>query len=580
MQNPSLNMFGIAISLLGGLAIFLFGMEHMTDALKVVAGSRMKSLLGRLTTNRFKGVLAGALVTGAVQSSSVTTVLLVGFVSAGLMTLQQSIGVIMGAEIGTTVTAQIIAFKVTRFAMVAVIVGFAVQFLAKREEVKHYGLMILGFGLVFFGMNLMSEATEPLRSYQPFIDLMRSMDRPLLAILMSASFTAVVQSSSATTGVIIVLASQGFLTLEAGIALVFGANIGTCVTALLAAIGKPREAVRTALVHVSFNVAGVVLWFAFIPVLADWVTLLSPSAEGLTGVARVAAETPRQIANAHTTFNVANTFIFIWFTPLIARWVTFLVPDRAVTVVDGPKPRFLDDLLLDAPALALDRVRMEIGRIADRVVEMVQRTPPAILQSSARELQSIAKMDEDVDALHSEVISYLGRLSHNDMNPKESARLHAYLSIANNFEAMADIVETNVVEVGKQAVAQEVRMSQETEAMFRELYLKVLWSVERVAQAVYAEDADSAIDVMEAKEAVGRLAERLETHLASRLAADAPGRLETFRVESSLIESLKRIYYFAKRIAKAVAANQMASIGERDSARDPTRDSARDPALA
>ena len=557
METTSLNMFGIAISLLGGLAIFLFGMEHMTDALKVVAGSRMKNLLARLTTNRFKGVLAGALVTGAIQSSSVTTVLLVGFVSAGLMTLQQSIGVIMGAEIGTTVTAQIIAFKVTRFALVAVILGFSVQFLAKREEVKHYGLMMLGFGLVFFGMNLMSEATEPLRSYQPFIDLMRSMDRPLLAILMSASFTALVQSSSATTGVIIVLASQGFLTLEAGIALVFGANIGTCVTALLAAIGKPREAVRTALVHVSFNVAGVVLWFAFIPALADWVTLVSPAADHLAGTARAAAEMPRQIANAHTTFNLANTFVFIWFTPLIAWWVKLLVPDRDEKVADGARPRFLDDLLLDAPALALDRVRMEIGRIADRVVEMVQRTPPAVLHTSHAELRSIAHMDEDVDSLHAAVISYLGRLSQFDMNPKESGRLNGYLSIANNFEAMADVVETNVVDVGEKAVAREVQMSHETEELFKALYQKVLWSVERVAQAVHAEDANSAMDVIQAKESVAQLAERLETHLARRLAADAPGRLDTFRLESTLIESLKRIYYFAKRIAKEVIATEV-----------------------
>lgn len=400
MEDQAFSVFTITVGLLGGLAIFLYGMEHLTDALKVVAGSRMRNLLARLTTNRVKAVAAGSIVTATIQSSSVTTVLLVGFVSAGLMSLEQSIGVIMGAEIGTTITAQIIAFKITKFALVAVIVGFLMNFASKKETTKQYGLMILGLGLVFYGMTMMGDATSPLRTYEPFIGLMRSMDRPLLAVLLSASFTALVQSSSATTGVIIVLASQGLISLPAGIALVLGANIGTSVTAVLASIGKPRDAVRTALIHVSFNVAGVLLWFNFIPMLAAWVTYISPTAEGLVGVAKAAAETPRQIANAHTTFNVANTLIFIWFTPLFARWVRFLVPDRPETVANGTRPRFLDDSVLGSPALALDRVRLEIGRISDRVVEIVQRAPPAIMGASRPELDNLAKMDEDVDALH------------------------------------------------------------------------------------------------------------------------------------------------------------------------------------
>ncbi len=552
MESASLNVFTIIVGLLAGLSIFLFGLDLMTSALKVVAGGRLKALLARLTTNRFKGVIAGTAVTGLVQSSSVTTVLLVGFVSAGLMSLEQSIGVIMGASIGTTITAQIIAFKVTNLAMVAVIVGFMTQLLARGEALKQYGLMILGFGLVFWGMNLMSDATYPLRTHEPFIAAMRSLDSPVVAILMSAAFTALVQSSSATTGVIIVLAGQGFLTLEAGVALVLGANIGTCVTALLAAIGKSREAVQTALVHVLFNVAGVVLWYPLIGLLAEWVTILSPASEQLAQTARAAADMPRQIANAHTVFNVANTLIFIWFTPLIAWIVRRLAPDRPE--LPGTPPRFLDDLLLDAPAVALDRVRMEIGRISARVVEMVQRAPPAVLGNSLEELRSIARMDGEVDALYDAVVSYMARLSQSDMKAEEVARLHGYLSIANNLEAMADIVETNVLAVGSEAVEQEVQMSDETQARFRDLYLKVAWSVERVAQAVFAEDPVAANDVVQAKETISELVSRVELRLSNRLAADTPGRLEAFRLESALVESLKRIYYFAKRIAKTVAA--------------------------
>ncbi|MDH3732259.1 MAG: Na/Pi cotransporter family protein, partial [Gemmatimonadota bacterium] len=442
MDDQALNVGGIIIGLVGGLAIFLYGMEHLTDALKVVAGSRMRNLLARLTTNRFKAVVAGTVVTATIQSSSVTTVLLVGFVSAGLMTLEQSIGVIMGASIGTTITAQIIAFKITHLALIAVAIGFLMHFASKKDLIKQYGLMVLGLGLVFFGMNLMGDATRPLRTYQPFIDLMQSMDRPLVAVLLSASFTALVQSSSATTGVIIVLASQGFLSLEAGIALVLGANIGTCVTALLASLGKPREAVRTAFVHVTFNVAGVVVWFGLIPHLAAWVTLISPSAEGLVGAARAASEVPRQVANAHTTFNLANTLLFIGFTPLFAKWARFLVPERPETAGVGARPRFLDDALLDAPALALDRARLELGRLSDRVVEIIQRAPPAITRASVFELRDLARMDEDIDSLHDSIVSYLGRLSRSEMRPRESELLHDYLEVANHFEAMADIVET------------------------------------------------------------------------------------------------------------------------------------------
>ncbi|HRX81799.1 MAG TPA: Na/Pi symporter, partial [Pirellulaceae bacterium] len=250
----SIEVGTILMGLLGGLALFLFGMDQMSDALKLIAGEGIKRDLAKLTTNRFTGALAGAFVTTIIQSSSVTTVLVVGFISAGLMSLTQSIGVIMGANIGTTVTAQLIAFKITHYSLVLVAIGFFMLFCSKNEKVRHYGHMIMGLGLIFFGMHLMSEGTSPLRTYPPFMDMMQQIDNPLTAILLAAVFTALVQSSSATTGLVITLASQGFISLDAGIALVFGANIGTCITAGLASLGKSREAVRAALVHVVFNV--------------------------------------------------------------------------------------------------------------------------------------------------------------------------------------------------------------------------------------------------------------------------------------------------------------------------------------
>ena len=315
----TMDWWNMSMGLLGGLALFLFGMDQMSDSLKAVAGERMKLILARLTSNRFMGALTGAFVTAVIQSSSVTTVLVVGFISAGLMSMAQSIGVIMGANIGTTITAQIIAFKVTKLALLMIAIGFGMLFFSKNEKMKHYGGMLMGLGMIFFGMSVMSDAMYPLRAYQPFLDFMATMGNPFVGILVAAAFTALVQSSSATTGIVIVMASQGFITLPAGIALAFGANIGTCVTAILAAIGKPREAVRAAVVHVLFNVFGVLVWLGLISHLAEFVAWISPARGDLSGVERLAAETPRQIANAHTIFNVANTLIFIGLTAQFAR---------------------------------------------------------------------------------------------------------------------------------------------------------------------------------------------------------------------------------------------------------------------
>jgi len=386
----------LVVTLAGGLALFLLGLERLTESLRLIAGHRMRAVLRKLTANRFLGALTGAGITAVIQSSSVTTVLAVGFISSGLMTLTQSIGVIMGANVGTTVTAQIIAFDVSRWALGIVAAGFGVSFFAKRDDRRNWGTLVMGLGLVFFGMGLMADAMEPLRTYQPFIDLMARMENPLLGIVAAMLFTALVQSSSATTGVVIVLAAQGLITLDAGIALIFGANIGTSVTAQLAAIGKPREAQQAAMVHTLFNVIGVVLW---IPLIG----LLSSTVEGAGG------GLARQLANAHTIFNVANLMIFIWFTDPLARFVERLMPapedeDRRV------RARYLDRELLRTPTLALDRARLELLRVADRVRSMLNSILPALLDGSRSDLADVEAIDDEVDDLHGQIIAYLAAI--------------------------------------------------------------------------------------------------------------------------------------------------------------------------
>jgi len=568
LETVTLDTWNMSIGLLGGLALFLFGLDQLTDMLKATAGARMRDVLAKVTTNRFKGVLAGGFTTAVIQSSSVTTVLVVGFVSAGLMSLQQSIGIIMGAEIGTTVTAQIIAFKVTQYALVAVVIGFVMQFFFAGERVKRYGVMLLGLGLVFYGMNMMGDATRPLRGYQPFIDLLTRMDNRYLAVLISAGFTAMIQSSSATTGVIIVLASQGLIALEQGIALVLGANIGTCVTALLATIGKQRMALRAALVHVTFNVLGVLIWFGFIDELAALTRWISPVAVELTGIERVAAETPRQIANAHTLFNVGNTMFFIWFTGAFAWFVTKLVPETRPTGPGVIEPRFLDPALIATPVLALDAARMEIVRMAGHVVPMVKQAAPAVLSGSPADLDRLQDLDKEVDVLHEAIVRYLGKVSQESLTPQETESLHDYLGAATFYENIGDMVETDLVHTGRERVQRNVRVSPKTEAMLSTLADKVVWALETATEALNRTEPSLALKVINAKEDVNRIANEMSERLVERLIAEDPHRTSTFHIESQLIEHFKRIYYFAKRIAKLVAEADVADSGALPAAAD------------
>ena len=550
--GSGMDWWNMGMKLLGGLALFLYGMEQMADALKAVAGERMKTILAKLTTNRFMGAATGAFVTAIIQSSSVTTVLVVGFITAGLMSMAQSIGIIMGANIGTTITAQIVAFKVTKYALLMVASGFGMLFFSKQEKIKHYGGMLMGLGLVFFGMSVMSDAMSPLRSYQPFLDMMTRMENPFIGILVAAGFTALIQSSSATTGIVIVMATQGFITLEAGIALAFGANVGTCVTAMLASIGKPREAIRAAVVHVLFNVFGVLLWLGLIPYLAEFVAWFSPAHPELSGTDRLAAEAPRQIANAHTVFNIMNTIIFIGFTSQFARLVEKLVPDKPVEEKIIAEPKYLDEELLETPSLALDRARLEIGHMGDRVKAMLQDIMTAIIKGDRTQLRKIAKIDDEVDILHGHIVTYLGHISQKALTEEQTRVLVDLMAATNDLENIGDIIETDLVYLGNQGIDEQVSISEETREILRKLHHVVSTTAELAIDAVMENDERAAQEVIAMKADINRLMDSAAMHESKRLVAEEPNRLAAYTLEMDVIEKLKRIYYFSKRMAKAV----------------------------
>lgn len=542
VQN--LDIFTISAGLAGGLALFLFGLELLSAGLKAVAGEKLKTILAKLTTNRITGLFTGAFVTAIIQSSSVTTVLVVGFISAGLMKLSQSIGIIMGANVGTTVTAQIIAFKITHYAMVMVAAGFVMLFFSKNDKIKQYGHMIMGLGMVFLGMNLMSEAMSPLRSYEPFLSLMVSMENPFLGLLVGAAFTALVQSSSATTGIVIALATQGLLSLPGGIALIFGANVGTCVTAMLASIGKPREAIRAAVVHVLFNVAGVLLWVGFVDQLAFVVR----------EIGGFASSTARDIANAHTIFNVANAFIFIWFVTPFAKLVEKLVPLEEGASELSVKPKYLDAPLISTPSIALNAVRLEIGELGKHVLKMMNAILPATLSGTKSNLDKIAEMDNNVDTLHISIIQYVRKIGAQPLGEEDMREVLRLISSANHLENIGDLIETDMVQIGKRRIDEKITVSPETTRMLKSFHDKVNHSLEMSLDALDKEDATIAAKVIALKDEIAKDAKEIAEHGAQRLLIQGNNRDHTYTREMETVERLQRIYYFAKRIAKGVVA--------------------------
>ena len=541
----------MTMGVFGGLALFLLGMERMADGLKAATGVKMQSILGRLTTNRFSGIMVGALVTTVIQSSSVTTVLVVGFVSAELMTLGQSIGVIMGANIGTTITGQIVAFKVTRLALAFVAVGFSMVFIARQEKLKHYGGILLGLGLIFFGMSVMSEAMHPLRSYAPFLDAMQRMENPLLGILTGAAFTALIQSSSASIGIVIVMASQGFVSLPAGISLALGADIGTCVTALLASLGRPRVAIRAAVFHVIFNVVGVVIWVGFIDQLGQLAVMISPQRPELTGIARLAAETPRQLANANTLFKVANTLLFVGFTPQLARLVSWLVGERAPMAVQPiVEPKYLENRLLDNPSAALRLVRMELGHLGEKILLMMAMARQALETRDVDLFREIEKADDAADILHSEIVSYLNLAGKHELTESEANEFYQLSQAADTLEGIGDVLETDLCELGLKMVERDLRPSQTTLMILQSLHEKVYQALEAAIRAIVENDQRAAQEVISLRFAVNQAVEAAFVRKSESLATSGVERLATLQIEFEVTDKLKRIYSLSKRIAR------------------------------
>lgn len=453
------------LGLLGGLALFLYGMQMMSAGLEAAAGNRMKRILEKLTANRFLGVLVGAGITAAIQSSSATTVMVVGFVNSGMMTLRQAVWIIMGANIGTTVTGLLIALDVGALAPLLAFVGVALVVFLKKPILHHWGQIIAGLGVLFLGMGMMSDAMAPLRESEFFINLMTQMSNPLLGILVGMVFTAIIQSSSASVGILQTLASSGLIGLHSAAFILFGQNIGTCITAVLASIGTSRNAKRTTIIHLLFNVIGTVIFttICILTPLTDLFESLLPTSPA------------GQIAALHTTFNITTTLLLLPFGTQLAKIAERILPDRASDNVNQRRLLYIKPVdhtheqhRIGTSAIAINGISRELNRMAEIVENNVRESFLTVLDGTPKRLPAVEDTEETIDFLNKEISSYISSVIVYETNEADSARISAFFKISGNLERIGDHA-MNISEYTKLMEQKKIDFSVDTKAEIRQM---------------------------------------------------------------------------------------------------------------
>lgn len=423
------------LNLLGGLALFLFGMQMMSNGLEAAAGNRMQKILERLTSNRFLGVLVGAGITALIQSSSATTVMVVGFVNSGMMTLKQAVWIIMGANIGTTITGQLIALDIGAIAPLLAFLGVATAMFIKNKQIQHYGHIVAGLGILFIGMEFMSSAMVPLRESPVFVNMVTKFSNPLVGILTGAVFTAIIQSSSASVGILQALALSGVIGLPSAVYVLFGQNIGTCITAILASIGTNRNAKRTTIIHLMFNIIGTII-FTLVCMTTPLTTL-------------VASFTPdnaaAQIANMHTLFNITTTLLLIPFGTQLADLAVRILPEHPSEKEEGFHLKYITPIAharenqIGASSIAVHNVGNELARMAEMVTKNISESFTSIQKGSTEYLDSVSQREEYVDFLNKEISSYISTILTQEENSKDSpVIISAFFKICGNLERISD----------------------------------------------------------------------------------------------------------------------------------------------
>lgn len=533
------NLQEMLFMFFGGLGIFLFGIKSMGDGLQKSAGNRLRDILDKYTTNPFLGVLAGIIVTVLIQSSSGTTVITVGLVSAGFMTLRQAIGVIMGANIGTTVTAFIIGFDVGSYSLPIIAIGAVLLFFFKKERMQHLGQIFFGFGMLFYGLVLMGDGMRPLRSSEYFIDLTRSMsDNPFLGVIVGTVFTVLVQSSSATIGILQELYAGGSIDLGAALPVLFGDNIGTTITAILASIGASVAARRTAAAHVIFNLIGTAIFMIVLPVFTRYILWITDV---------LAIESKMQIAFAHGTFNVVNTLIQFWFIGTIAWIVTKLVPGED-SIVDT-KAQHLDPIFIQqSPSIAVEQAKYEVIRMGDFAKLGLDEARNYLATGDKKHAEKSAHIEEALNSLNSKITDYLVKLAAVDLTEQESQEHKTLMHAINDIERIGDHVE-NIIELIDYKTATRITLSSDAQKELTEMYDLTRATLEKSLQTLSSGDMNEARQVIEMEAKVDMLERQFRKNHVVRLNSGAcDGQAGMFFVD--MLSNLERIGDHAMNITE------------------------------
>ena len=547
----------LIIGLLGGLALFIYGMERMSEGMQKMAGNRMRSILAALTHNQIMGLTVGAFITMIIQSSSATTVMLVSFVQAGLMSFTQSLGVILGGGIGATVTGQLIAFKLTDYALLMIFIGAVIRMFAKQERMRNVGEIILGFGILFYGMKLMSDTMKPLRDYPAFIDALRNLENPLLGLLVGILLTALIQSSGAFIGILIVLAQHHLITLEAGIPLVLGSNIGTCVTAGLASIGTSREAKRVALAHVVFKIVGVLLFIFWVPAFAGLIRTIG---------AGLSSGTARDIANAHTIFNISIGLLFLPVTTLFNRLIIAILPDKPVAPCYKLATRHIDDRQIFNPSVAIELARAEISRVA-RILGEMQRAiiVPFFSDENRRDeifpelslLEGIEIREKKINYLQEEIKTYLLKVGQQPLSEKQSDEIYGMISIVKDMESLGDLIHRNMVPLIPKKHALETDFSDEGREELMIYHEKVCKQLHLMKEAFAERNPDKAREIMLQERKYLDLESQYRIRHLQRLLCERCESLETHELHMELMDLMKQIIVYSSNIAQTFVTSTL-----------------------
>ena len=547
-----MNMMNTLFGLFGGLALFLFGMEMMSDSLQKAAGERMRYILGLLTKNPVMGVLAGAITTAVLQSSSATTVMVIGFVSAGLMNLPQAISIILGANIGTTITAQIIAFKISDYIYPIVFIGFLIAFVAKKEVIKNVGNTLLGFGILFIGIETMGSTMEPLASSPVFVDAIGKVaDIPILGLLLGTVMTVVVQSSSAVIAVLQNFAAQAapdgvssILGLQGAIPILLGSNIGTTITALLACIGQPRDAKRTAMAHSVFNITGSLVFMFFIPWFAKFVEWISPSGLEVNIISR-------EIANAHTAFNLVNTLIWLPLIWLMVKIVMWLIPDKD-TEVKEVRAQFLDINVMNQPLFALHLVSKEIINYTKQLEKLLSDVKEAMLDSSLENLDVADETVSLVRNIHDDIHNYLLVLfASGNMNEEQSAHSTELMYIVEDLERISKCM-MELLESAREKTLKNFEFSKKAmEEITESFEVITVMYLESVHSVMYG-DKESAADLEQYKKRIAKLEKNVRKNHKKRI-KEGNCKPEFTNIFANIFHSMERLGENCGNITESVA---------------------------